>query len=100
MDRISRHPTLQRSKLLRDFLQSTEWNVQMHSHLAHPPVPDAGGSLLENVTDTLINAFSRVRKPDERFLEMRDHVEKFEEGLTGVERGWNRVHNKTAGGLV
>lgn len=94
MDRLAHHPTLQRSKLLRDFLTSTEWTVQMHSHLAHPPVPDAGGSLLENLSDTLINAFSRVRKPDERFLEMRDHLDKFEEGLVGIERGWSRVNNK------
>ncbi|KAG8938666.1 intercellular trafficking and secretion, partial [Tulasnella sp. 408] len=86
-----------RSKLLRDFLTSTEWTVQMHSHLAHPPVPDAGGSLLENLSDTLINAFSRVRKPDERFLEMRDHLDKFEEGLVGIERGWSRVNNKMGG---
>ncbi len=100
MDRLSRHPILQRAKLLRDFLESTEWNVQMHAHLAHPPVPDSGGgTLLENLSDTLINAFSRVRKPDERFVDMRDGVDKFEEGLIGTERGWNRVHNKTGGQL-
>lgn len=97
MDRIARHPTLQCSRLLYAFLTSTEWNVQMHSHLAHPPGPDGSSTLLENMTDTLMNAFSRVRKPDERFLEVRDHVDKFEEGLVASERGWNRVNTKTMG---
>ncbi|KAG9035495.1 intercellular trafficking and secretion [Tulasnella sp. JGI-2019a] len=95
MDRVARHPTLQCSTLLHAFLTSTEWNVQMHSHLAHPPGPEGPPTLLENVTDTLMNAFSRVRKPDERFLEVRDHVDKFEEGLAASERGWMRVNNKT-----
>jgi len=95
LDRVARHPTLQCSTLLHAFLTSTEWNVQMHSHMAHPPGPDGSTTLLENMTDTLMNAFSRVRKPDERFLEVRDHVDKFEEGLVATERGWTKVNTKT-----
>ncbi|KAG8716929.1 intercellular trafficking and secretion, partial [Ceratobasidium sp. 394] len=72
--RLARHPTLQRSTLVRAFFESTEWNVQMHTHLAHPPHPDdqnrsptSPAKLLDAVSDTLLNAFARVRKPDDRF---------------------------------
>ncbi|KAK1927519.1 hypothetical protein DB88DRAFT_478298 [Papiliotrema laurentii] len=84
-DRIARHPTLQRSKLVHDFLISTEWSVAKHYHISHPP-PDSHTSLIDSLSDTFINAFSRVRKPDERFIEMAQSIERYEEGLGGVER--------------
>ncbi|ESK95508.1 lipid binding protein [Moniliophthora roreri MCA 2997] len=96
LQRISRHPTLQRSTLVRAFFESTEWHVHMHQHVAHPPVPEPSPGLVDNITDTLLNAFSRVRKPDERFIDMRETVDKFEEGLTVSERLWNRVRGRTS----
>ncbi|EIW66564.1 hypothetical protein TREMEDRAFT_34892 [Tremella mesenterica DSM 1558] len=92
-DRIARHPTLQRSKLVYDFLTSSEWSVAKHHHLAHPP-PDSHTSLLDSLSDTFINAFSRVRKPDARFVEMAEQLERFEEGLGGVERLMGRSKNR------
>lgn len=90
MQRVCNHPTLQRASLVRDFLESTEWNVKMHQHMAHPPGPDPAPTLLDNISDTLLNAFARVRKPDERFVQMRETIEKFEESLIGIERTWSR----------
>ncbi|WWC60311.1 sorting nexin-4 [Kwoniella dejecticola CBS 10117] len=84
-DRIARHPTLQRSQLVNDFLQSTEWTVAKHHHISHPP-PESHSSLMDSLSDTFINAFSKVRKPDGRFVEMAEELERFEEGLTSVER--------------
>ncbi|CCO28273.1 Sorting nexin-4 AltName: Full=Autophagy-related protein 24 [Rhizoctonia solani AG-1 IB] len=79
LERLARHPTLQRSTLVRAFFESTEWSVQMHAHLTHPPHPDdrdrsptSPAKLLDAVSDTLLNAFARVRKPDDRFIDMRD----------------------------
>ncbi|KAG2076868.1 hypothetical protein BDR04DRAFT_1089134 [Suillus decipiens] len=95
LERISRHPTLQRSTLVRAFLESTEWHVHMHQHLAHPPGPEPTPGLIDNISDTLLNAFARVRKPDERFLDMRESVDKFEDGLVTCERLWNRVRGRT-----
>ena len=71
--------------------------VKMHQHLSHPPGPEPAPSLLDNVSDALLNAFTRVRKPDERFLDMRDGVDKFEEGLANTDRVWNRVRTRTNG---
>lgn len=69
----------------------------MHQHLAHPPGPEPTPGIVDNITDTLLNAFSRVRKPDERFLDMREGVDKFEDGLVLSERLWTRVRNRTSG---
>lgn len=66
----------------------------MHTHLAHPPVPEAPSSLLEMASDTLLNAFSKVRKPDERFLEIRDGLDRFEERLVAIERIEARSRNR------
>ena len=52
---------------------------------------------MDNISDTLLNAFSKVRKPDKRFLSMRENVNKFEEGLLLSERLWNRVRSRTNG---
>jgi len=69
----------------------------MHQHVAHPPTQEPAPGLIDNLSDTLLNAFSRVRKPDERFLIMRENVDKFEEGLTSMDRLYNRLRNRTSG---
>lgn len=69
----------------------------MHQHIAHPPGPEHNSGVIDSISDTLLNAFSKVRKPDERFLSMRENVDKFEEGLLLSERLWNRVRSRTNG---
>ena len=69
----------------------------MHQHVAHPPGPEQSQGVIDNLSDTLLNAFARVRKPDERFLEMRENVDKFEDSLLTSERLWNRVRSRTTG---
>ncbi|KAM5533935.1 hypothetical protein V8D89_012360 [Ganoderma adspersum] len=98
LQRLARHPTLQRSTLLRAFFESTEWHVIMHQHVAHPPVPEQSAGVIDSISDSLLNAFSRVRKQDERFLAMREHVDKFEEGISLSERLFSRVRNRTNDG--
>lgn len=52
---------------------------------------------MDSLSDTFINAFSKVRKPDARFIEMSEELERFEEGLTGVERLVGRGKNRVDG---
>jgi len=66
----------------------------MHKHIANPP-GEGHTTLLDNLSDTFINAFSKVRKPDERFIEMREGIDKFEEGLMAIERLANKEKNRT-----
>ncbi|KIM47769.1 hypothetical protein M413DRAFT_22374 [Hebeloma cylindrosporum] len=98
LQRLARHPTLQRSTLLRAFFESTEWHVHMHQHVAHPPTNEHSQGLMDNLSDALLNAFTRVRKPDERFLAMRENVDKFEEGLVVGERLFGRIRGRTSDG--
>lgn len=69
----------------------------MHTHLAHPPVSEPATSLLEMASDTLLNAFSKVRKPDERFLEIKEGLDRFEERLSAIERIEGRSRNRISG---
>jgi sorting nexin-4 len=79
---------------------SFQQQVHMHQHIAHPPSSEPSPGLLDNLSDTLLNAFARVRKPDERFLDMREKVDKFEEGLVLLERLWNRARGRTSGKFI
>ena len=69
----------------------------MHQHTAHPPGAEPSPSIIDNISDTLLNAFARVRKPDDRFLAMREGVDKFEEGLVVSERLYSRIRSRTSG---
>jgi sorting nexin-4 len=77
-------------------------NTRMHQHAHTPasPTDDGPTSLLDNVTDTLLNAFAKVRKPDERFVEIVEELDKFEEALSGVDRIEARTRSRTSGGSV
>ena len=76
---------------------NTPQHVIMHQHVAHPPGPEPTPGLLDSVSDTLLNAFSRVRKPDDRFLSLREGVDRFEDGLVTTERLYSRVRTRTSG---
>jgi sorting nexin-4 len=77
--------------------------VTKHTHLSNPP-PDSHSSIIDSLSDTFINAFSKVRKPDARFTDMSGSIERFEDGLGSVERlvgrGKNRVDGELGSGLT
>lgn len=72
--------------------------VAKHYHISHPP-PDSHTSLIDSLSDTFINAFSRVRKPDARFVEMAEGIERYEEGLSSVDRLVGRSKQRVDGQL-
>ncbi|KAJ3056199.1 intercellular trafficking and secretion [Rhizophlyctis rosea] len=79
LERVARHPTLQRSATLKKFLEPTD--------LQHvEPQPKAKEGVFENISDAFINAFAKVKKQDDRFLEYKENLAKFEENLTAVEK--------------
>ncbi|ORY80271.1 hypothetical protein BCR35DRAFT_279224 [Leucosporidium creatinivorum] len=86
LERLSRHPKLSRTSIFQNFLESTEWNVYKHKQLANSSDPEPPSGLLDNLSDTLLNAFTKVKKPDERFVEIRANLDQFEEGLASIER--------------
>jgi sorting nexin-4 len=50
-----------------------------------------GGGVFDNFTDTFLNAFSKVHKPDKRFIEVREKSDKLDEDLGHVEKIVARV---------
>ncbi|KND04159.1 hypothetical protein, variant [Spizellomyces punctatus DAOM BR117] len=80
LDRVSRHPTLQRSAVLKKFLDTGDLQI------VEAASRNRDSHVLENISDVFLNAFAKVRKPDQQFLEFKENVEKFEENLTTVEK--------------
>ncbi|KAJ3042923.1 intercellular trafficking and secretion [Rhizophlyctis rosea] len=79
LERVARHPTVQRSASLKKFLEPTD----LH-HVE--PAPKAKEGVFDNLSDAFINAFAKVKKPDDRFMEYKENLAKFEENLIAVEK--------------
>lgn len=54
-------------------------------------------TLFESIGDTLINAFAKIKKPDEKFEEMKELVGKLEDNLNIVERLYMRINKRQQG---
>jgi sorting nexin-4 len=52
---------------------------------------------LESLSDTLLNAFVKIKKPEERFTVMKDYVDKLEDNLNTVERLYTRIGKRQRG---
>lgn len=74
-------------------------HVEMHTHTSSAASGSTNATLtgvdegprgpqgiLDTLSDTFLNAFAKVRKPDEKFEVMKERLDKFDEGLSGVER--------------
>lgn len=100
--RTSLHPELRRSAILLQFLESPEWHATMKSRSASMSgnQSDSGsagpGGVLETWTDSFLNAFSKVHKPDKRFIEVREKSDKLDEDLSNVEKAVARVARRQA----
>jgi len=91
--RLTLHPVLRRSALLIIFLESQDWNATMRSRPQRgSSASDQGNSgVFDNLTDSFINAFTKVHKPDKRFIEVREKSDKLDEDLGHVEKIVARV---------
>lgn len=97
--RITQHPILRRAPLFLLFLETQDWNSQMknrpqRSNTASEssqtgPTPPTG--FFDNVADTMLNAFSKVHKPDRRFMDVMERLNKLDEDLNHVEKIVARV---------
>jgi sorting nexin-4 len=92
--RVALHPELRRSAILLQFLESPEWHSTMKSRItsqARPEAPQPPAGVLDSWTDSFLNAFSKVHKPDKRFIEVREKSDKLSEDLGTVEKAVGRV---------
>ncbi|KAG0372769.1 intercellular trafficking and secretion [Mortierella sp. AD032] len=87
LKKLAVHPVLQRAESLRIFLESRDWN----SDLAEQNKKRQDEGRLDTIGDALLNAFAKIKKPEERFVVMRDEVDKLEENLQGLEKLEQRI---------
>src|SRR3954465_9220529 len=82
LPRLTLHPVLRRSAILILFLESSDWNATMRSRPQRGSSRDEQASgVFDNFTDTFINAFTKVHKPDKRFIEVKEKSDKLDEDL-------------------
>ncbi|RDW94207.1 sorting nexin-4 [Aspergillus mulundensis] len=99
LKRLTLHPVLRRAPLLAIFLESPDWNAHMRvrGSRASTGGSDGGGTgIFDNFTDTFVNAFTKVHKPDRRFIEVREKADKLDEDLNHVEKIVARVARREA----
>ncbi|KAF1801142.1 hypothetical protein FB192DRAFT_1284935 [Mucor lusitanicus] len=51
-------------------------------------------SIIDSISDTLVNAFAKLKKPDERFEEMKEQISKLEDNLNTVEKLYFRINKR------
>jgi sorting nexin-4 len=88
LKRISMHPVLRRAVLFITFLETPDWNQTMKGRQSRAASgSDAGsGGLLDSVADTFVNTFTKVHKPDKRFIEVSERASKLAEDLNNIEK--------------
>ncbi|KAJ5570022.1 Sorting nexin-4 [Penicillium hispanicum] len=95
LKRLTLHPVLRRAPLLTIFLESPDWNAHMRLHSTRGSTTasseNSGNRMIDNFTDTFVNAFTKVHKPDRRFIEVREKADKLDEDLSHVEKTVARV---------
>ncbi|KAL8694899.1 MAG: hypothetical protein Q9218_000563 [Villophora microphyllina] len=100
LKRLTLHPVLRRQLAFVTFLESADLNSYMRNHPAGGGrggnTTDQGNSVFDNFTDTFVNAFSKVHKPDKRFIEVREKADKLDEDLGHVEKIVARVARREA----
>ncbi|MCJ1463660.1 intercellular trafficking and secretion [Pseudocyphellaria aurata] len=97
LKRLTLHPFLRRSTLLTIFLESPDWNAHMRLRPSRgSSASDQGNSVFDTFADTFVNAFSKLHKPDKRFIEVREKADKLDEDLGHVEKIVARVARREA----
>ncbi|KAF2753212.1 hypothetical protein EJ05DRAFT_470441 [Pseudovirgaria hyperparasitica] len=94
MKRLTLHPLLRRQPILLEFLESPDWNATMKTRPKAMTMTDqnaGSGGLLDSIADTFLNTFSKVHKPDKRFIEVKEKANKLDEDLGNVEKVTARV---------
>ncbi|KAK1780563.1 hypothetical protein QBC45DRAFT_104698 [Copromyces sp. CBS 386.78] len=112
--RLALHPILRKADILHAFLESPDWNATMRSRsargsLASPgglsestlggsaaATAGGGGGVFDTFADSFMNAFTKVAKPDRRFIETKEKSDKLDEDLNHIEKVVARVARREA----
>ncbi|VVT55220.1 uncharacterized protein SAPINGB_P004487 [Magnusiomyces paraingens] len=91
LDRISMHPILRKASTYLIFLESNEWHAYKRSLAIRQQTSPETPSVLDGLSDSLLNAFSKVHTPNEELIDVKAKMDKLDENLLQVERAFLRV---------
>lgn len=86
LDRISLHPILKKSMVYLSFLETPDWNSFKRSLSTRQVLPAPENTVLEGVSDSLLDAISKVNKHGDELTEVKERIGKLEESLLQVEK--------------
>lgn len=87
LKRCCLHPELKKCKDLHIFLESGDWNSFTRSaHHTRRGTMDGNTSMIEGLTDSLMGAFTKLPKPDKRFIDIKIKAEKLARDLGQIEK--------------
>ncbi|KAI8334454.1 hypothetical protein BD560DRAFT_456874 [Blakeslea trispora] len=90
IQRIARHPVLGRADFFIMFLESSEFN-----DASARASREGQETMIDTIGDSLLNAFSKIRKPDPRFVEMKERSDRMEENLDMLQKTLLRTTKRT-----
>ena len=53
--------------------------------------------MIDTIGDSLLNAFAKIRKRDERFVQMKERADRLEDNLTVLEKTLARTNKRSDG---
>ncbi|PHZ16855.1 uncharacterized protein RHIMIDRAFT_232305 [Rhizopus microsporus ATCC 52813] len=90
IQRIARHPILGKAEFFIMFLESSEFNDASARALR-----EGQETVMDTIGDTLLNAFAKIRKPDPRFVEMKERSDRMGENLDLLQKTLLRSNKRT-----
>ncbi|KAJ2772660.1 intercellular trafficking and secretion [Coemansia nantahalensis] len=85
--RVLLHPTLRTSQHVTVFLEAKDWSSEYEAK----QTTSENGGVLDSLSEAVVNTFSKARKRDERFDEMREAVARLEDNLSRTQKLYLRV---------
>ena len=86
--RVSLHPTLSQSSILKVFLTSGDWDTYKKSLIDSLP------SNKEEVTDAFMNAFKTVHIQNDEFIEIKERSDKLDHTASKLDKIFHKVVKK------
>ncbi|KAG4303949.1 hypothetical protein PORY_002602 [Pneumocystis oryctolagi] len=87
LQRLAMHPQLRQSHHLCQFLESQDWHAYVRSVVLHHKINNIHvGNVLEGLSDVFLNAFTKLDKPNQLFIDMKEKIDKLDNNLTHIEK--------------
>lgn len=91
LTRVSRHPALKRSRTFYTFLESSDWNAFKKGRARASSSSLQEGGVLEGLSDSFLNAFSKVSNESRELQEVKEKTDKLDDNLTNIEKAYTRI---------